>query len=179
MFNRFRGILPGSSLLGICCERLTLYFFARFCLYPQDIVLQLDRRTRLRKIQILSHQTLIGECRVEELALPTRAIQLSGEVLSTDESASAELREAEAVHRTRSSRRLFKAAPTTPCVCREQQLETGLSNKRLKRMLELLLHCGGLAEPRLLCTAVLHTAAVVWTGTTGTRPAHNIEVLEC
>ncbi len=98
---------------------------------------------------------------MEELALPTRTIQLSGEVLSTDEVASAELREAEAVHRTRSSRRLFKAAPTTPCVCREQQLETGLSNKRLKRTLELLLHCSGLAKPRLLCTAVPHTAAVV------------------
>ncbi len=54
---------------------------------------------------------------MEELALPTRAIQLSGEVLSTDEAASAELCEAEAVHRTRSSRRLFKAVPTTPCVC--------------------------------------------------------------
>ncbi len=74
-------------------------------------------------------------CRVEELALPTRAIQLSGEVLSTDEAASAE-REAEAVHRTRSSRHLFKAAPMTPCVCREQQLETGLSNKHLKHTLE-------------------------------------------
>ena len=56
-------------------------------------------------------------CRVEELPLPTRAIQLSGEVLSTDEAASAELREAEAVHQTRNSRRLFKAAPTTPWVC--------------------------------------------------------------
>ena len=65
-----------------------------------------------------THMCVDG-CRVEELALPTRAIQLSGKVLSTDEAASAELREAEAVHRTRSSRRLFKAAPTTPCVCRE------------------------------------------------------------
>ncbi len=111
---------------------------------------------------------------MEELALPTRAIQLLGEVLSTDKAASAELREAEAVHWTRSSRRLFKATPMTPCVCREQQLETGLSNKHLKRTLELLLHCGGPAELRLLCTAVLHTAAVVWTGTTGTRPAHNM-----
>ena len=73
---------------------------------------------------------------MEELALPTHAIQLLGEVLSTDEAASAELREAEAVHRTRSSRRLFKAVPTTPCICREQQLETGVSNKRLKHMLE-------------------------------------------
>ena len=54
---------------------------------------------------------------MEELALPTRAIQLSGEVLSTDEATSAELREAEAVHWTRNSRRLFKAAPTTPCIC--------------------------------------------------------------
>ncbi len=77
------------------------------------------------------------------------------------------------MHWTRSSCRLFKAAPTTLCVCREQQLETGLSNKRLKHTLELLLHCSGLAEPRLLRTAVPHTAAVVWTGTTGTRPAHN------
>ncbi len=122
---------------------------------------------------------LPSHCRVEELALPTRAIQLSGEVLSTDEAASAELREAEAVHWTHSSRHLFKAVPTTPYVCREQQLETGLSNKHLKHMLELLLHCGGPAEPRLLCTAVPHTAVVVWTGTTGTQPAHNMEVLEC
>ena len=67
------------------------------------------------------------DCHVEELPLPTRAIQLSGEVLSINEAASAELREAEAVHRTRNSRRLFKATPTTPCVCREQQLETGVS----------------------------------------------------
>ncbi len=66
-------------------------------------------------------------CRVEELALPTRAIQLSGEVLSTDEAPSAELLEAEAAHRTRNSHRLFKAAPTTPCICRELQLETGVS----------------------------------------------------
>ncbi len=113
---------------------------------------------------------------MEELALPTRAIQLSGEVLSTGEAASAELCEAEAVHWTRSSCRLFKAAPMTPCVCREQQLETGLSNKHLKRTLELLLHCGGPAEPRLLRTVVPHIAVVVWTGATGTRPAHNISV---
>ncbi|CAG5136224.1 unnamed protein product, partial [Candidula unifasciata] len=33
---------------------------ARFCLYPQDIVLQLEERSRLRKIQILSHQHLIS-----------------------------------------------------------------------------------------------------------------------
>ncbi len=110
---------------------------------------------------------------MEELALPTRAIQLSGEVLSTDEAASAELHEAEAVHQTRRSRHLFKAAPMTPCICQELQLETGLSNKHLKRTLELLLHCSGPAKPRLLRTAVPHTAAVVWTGTTGTRPAHN------
>ena len=57
----------------------------------------------------------------------TRAIQLSGEVLSTDEAASVELREAEAVHRTRSLHCLFKATPTTPCVCQELLLETGVS----------------------------------------------------
>lgn len=36
-------------------------FFVRFCLYPQDIVVQLEKRCRLRKIQILSHQYLVGE----------------------------------------------------------------------------------------------------------------------
>ena len=48
-----------------------------------------------------------GGCRVEELALPTR-MQSSfwSKMLSTDEAISAELREAEAAHRTRSSRRL-------------------------------------------------------------------------
>ncbi len=54
---------------------------------------------------------------MEELALPTCAIQLSDEVLSTDEAASAELREAEAAHWTLSSCRLFKAVPMTPWVC--------------------------------------------------------------
>ncbi len=37
-------------------------------------------------------------CHVEELALPTHAIQLSDDVLSTDEATSAELRKAEAAH---------------------------------------------------------------------------------
>lgn len=32
----------------------------RFCLYPQDIVIRLEKRSRLRKLQILSHQNLIG-----------------------------------------------------------------------------------------------------------------------
>ena len=59
------------------------------------------------------------DCHVEELALPTHTIQLLGEGLSTDEAASVELREAEAVHQTHSLCRLFKAAPTTPCICRE------------------------------------------------------------
>ncbi len=76
---------------------------------------------------------------MEELALPTHAIQLSDEMLSTDEAASAELCEAEAAHRTRSSCRLLKAATTTPCVCllRAIQLTTGrIEINRLKHMLE-------------------------------------------
>lgn len=32
----------------------------RFCLYPQDIIIQLDHRAKIRKIQILSHQFLIA-----------------------------------------------------------------------------------------------------------------------
>ena len=58
-------------------------------------------------------------CHVEELALPTCAIQLSDEVLSTDEAASAELHKAEAAHWARNSCRLLKAAITTPGVCLE------------------------------------------------------------
>ena len=60
---------------------------------------------------------------MEELPLPTRAIQFLG----TDEAASAELHEAEAAHQTRNLHHLFKAAPMTPCVCRELLLETGVS----------------------------------------------------
>ncbi len=58
-----------------------------------------------------------GDVMWKSCLFPTCAIQLSGEVLSTDEAASAELRKAEAAHRTRNSHRLFKAAPTTPCIC--------------------------------------------------------------
>ncbi len=93
-------------------------------------VRQTDRKTKKEK-EIKNREchthTHAPDCRVEELPLPTRAIQLSGEVLSTDEAASAELHEAKAVHWTRNSRCLFKAAPMTPCICREQQLETGVS----------------------------------------------------
>ncbi len=48
-----------------------------------------------------------------------RAIQLLGEVLSTDEAASVELREAEAAHWARNSLHLLKAATMTPCICLE------------------------------------------------------------
>ncbi len=48
---------------------------------------------------------------MEELALPTRAIQLSGEVLSTHEAATVELCEAEAVHWARTLRCLQKPLP--------------------------------------------------------------------
>ena len=41
-----------------------LFLFHRFCLYPQDIVIQLDKRSRLKKVQVLSHQYLIAS-RVE------------------------------------------------------------------------------------------------------------------
>lgn len=33
---------------------------ARFCLYPQEIVINFERRSRIKKIQVLSHQTLIA-----------------------------------------------------------------------------------------------------------------------
>ncbi|XP_069110819.1 centrosomal protein of 104 kDa-like isoform X1 [Argopecten irradians] len=33
---------------------------SKFCLYPQELVVQLDARSRLRKIQILSHQFLVA-----------------------------------------------------------------------------------------------------------------------
>ncbi len=56
---------------------------------------------------------------MEELALPTHAIQLSDEVLSTNEATSAELHEAEAAHRARNSCHLLKDVTTTPCICLE------------------------------------------------------------
>ncbi|XP_021361022.1 centrosomal protein of 104 kDa-like isoform X2 [Mizuhopecten yessoensis] len=33
---------------------------SRYCLYPQDLILRLDARSRLRKIQVLSHQFLVA-----------------------------------------------------------------------------------------------------------------------
>jgi len=39
---------------------LTCCVFERFCVYPQDIIIQLQKQTRIRKIQLLSHQFLIG-----------------------------------------------------------------------------------------------------------------------
>lgn len=42
-------------------------FHCRYCLYPQDIVIQLENRSRLRKIQILSHQYLIGKSKLASL----------------------------------------------------------------------------------------------------------------
>ena len=41
------------------CNTLPFSGCSRFCLYPQDIVVQLEQRVRLRKIQILAHQYLI------------------------------------------------------------------------------------------------------------------------
>jgi len=43
-------------------QQYLLYGFAyRYCTYPQDIIIQLDKRTRVKKIQVLSHQYLIRE----------------------------------------------------------------------------------------------------------------------
>lgn len=36
-------------------------FTCRFCIYPQEVVVQLSEPVRLRKLQLLSHQYLIGE----------------------------------------------------------------------------------------------------------------------
>lgn len=34
---------------------------ARFCQYPQELVLQFDNYVRLRRVQLLAHQYLIGK----------------------------------------------------------------------------------------------------------------------
>lgn len=36
----------------------------RFCSYPQELILQLDNYARVRRVQILSHQYLIGKIRL-------------------------------------------------------------------------------------------------------------------
>lgn len=33
----------------------------RYCLYPQELVLRMDPPARVRKLQLLSHQYMIGE----------------------------------------------------------------------------------------------------------------------
>ena len=43
-----------------CFLKFVFSVFLRFCVYPQDIVIQLQKRTRIRKIQLLSHQFMIG-----------------------------------------------------------------------------------------------------------------------
>ena len=114
-----------------------------------------------------------GGCRMEELALPTHAIQLSGEVLSTDEATSAELCKAEAAHRARNSCRLHKATTTTPWVCLKL-LSLGQDwNKHFWAYAWVLLHCGSPAEPRLLPTAVPQVVVVVRMGSPRTQTAHN------
>ena len=42
---------------------------AKFCLYPQDLVVQLSKRSRLKKIQLLSHQFLIGKIIFSQVTL--------------------------------------------------------------------------------------------------------------
>ncbi len=104
-----------------------------------------------------------SHCCVEELALPMRTIQLSGEMLSTNGATSAELREAEAAHRTHSSCRLFKAVPTTPCICRElhslrQDCAINIWSVRLS---VTPLRQSGQAKAALYCGAT-HSGGQLW-----------------
>ncbi len=105
----------------------------------------------------------VGGCHVEELALPTRAIQLSDKVLSTNE----------AVHWAHNSCRLLKAVTTTPCICLELEALDRSEINICKAYTWVWLHCGSPAEPRLLPTVVLQVVVVVRTGSPRTRTAHN------
>jgi len=40
--------------------KILLLFFYRFCSYPQELVIRLNERTRIKKLQLLSHQYLIS-----------------------------------------------------------------------------------------------------------------------
>ncbi len=57
-------------------------------------------------------------CHVEELALPTHVIQLSDEVLSTDEATSAELHKAEAAHWAHNLCHLLNTESADASICR-------------------------------------------------------------
>lgn len=46
--------------LQVHCPTAKGWQSSRCCLYPQDIIIQLEKRTRMKKIQILSHQHLIA-----------------------------------------------------------------------------------------------------------------------
>ena len=43
-----------------CCLNF-LNFNTRFCVYPQEVVLRLTEPATLKKLQILSHQYLVGK----------------------------------------------------------------------------------------------------------------------
>lgn len=53
---------PRYSVIKEACECVNVFFFfpSRFCLYPQELVVQIDPPCRIRKIQLLSHQYLIA-----------------------------------------------------------------------------------------------------------------------
>ena len=40
---------------------ILLNFDVRFCVYPQEVVLRLTEPANLKKLQILSHQYLVGK----------------------------------------------------------------------------------------------------------------------
>ena len=40
--------------------KLVIIFFHRFCLYPQELIIHLSVPSRIKKLQILSHQFMIG-----------------------------------------------------------------------------------------------------------------------
>ena len=46
---------------------------ARFCLYPQEIIIQLAEKTRIKKLQLLAHQYLIRKCAMPK-ELKTKSI---------------------------------------------------------------------------------------------------------
>jgi centrosomal protein CEP104 len=53
----------------VAVSNVRLCAMLRFCVYPQDIVIQLEKRARVRKIQILSHQYLIRKFQINCLVL--------------------------------------------------------------------------------------------------------------
>jgi centrosomal protein CEP104 len=84
-----------------------LDFYSRFCLYPNDLIIQFEKKIILKKVQLLSHQYLIaskiefyiGDCSDSEINYQTAKYTRLGYIeLSSNDRTDFKARELKSVH---------------------------------------------------------------------------------